>query len=80
MNTLFVASGLITVIFSILSFVESKYISKTNKDIKESVRETLMVFVSVLAGSFILDKFKLGKVAMSSENKQTAVFVDKPEF
>ena len=80
MNNSLISSGIITVIFAILSFVESKYISKTNKEVKEIVRETVMVFASVFVGSLILDKLKLGKPNMGSSKQAAAVFTDKPEF
>ena len=80
MNNSLIASGIITVIFAILSFVESKYISKTNKEVKETVRETVMVFASVFVGSLILDKLKLGKPNITSSKQAAAVFTDKPEF
>jgi hypothetical protein len=80
MNT-FVVSGIISVVFLIAKFIEMRFIDKESKPLKLLIRDSLLVFVSVLFGLFIIDQLKPviqegGEAIISNP----AVFTDNPGF
>jgi hypothetical protein len=56
MDNIFFAAGFISVIFFIAKFLEMRYIDKETKPLKFIIRDTLLVFVSVVAGNFVIEQ------------------------
>jgi hypothetical protein len=56
MDNIFLVSGIISVIFFIAKFLEMRYIDNEPKPLKLLVRDTLLVYISVVFGCFILDQ------------------------
>lgn len=58
MNNIFLIAGIISVIFFIAKFLEMRYINNEPKPLKFLIRDSLLVYVSVVIGSFILEQLK----------------------
>lgn len=58
MDNIFLVAGIISVIFFIAKFLEMRYIEDEAKPIKFLIRDSLLVYVSVVIGSFVLDQLK----------------------
>ena len=58
MDNIFLISGIISVIFFIAKFLEMRYVDKESKPLKLLIRDSLLVYVSVIIGSFILTQLK----------------------
>jgi len=56
MDNIFLVAGIISVIFFIAKFLEMRYIDEESKPLKLLIRDALVVYVSVVIGSFILDQ------------------------
>jgi hypothetical protein len=56
MDNIFLVAGIISVIFFIAKFLEMRYIDEEPKPLKLLIRDALVVYVSVVIGSFILDQ------------------------
>ena len=81
MNNIFVVAGIISIIFLIVKFVEMRFVDKESKPLKLLVRDTLLVFFSVISGHFILDQLKpIMQEGGESGISNPAVFTDNPTF
>ena len=58
MDNIFLVAGIISVIFFIARFLEMRYIDDEPKPLKLLMRDSLLVYVSVVSGSFILEQLK----------------------
>ena len=58
MDNIFVIAGIIAVIFFIVKFLEMRFVDKESKPLKFLVRDTLVVYVSVVAGNFIYSRHR----------------------
>ena len=67
---------IISIIYFFIKFIEMRYISKVNLSLKELFTNTIIVYLSVIAGYFVLNQFKLN---ISSLN-EPPVFIDGPGF
>lgn len=56
MDNIFLVAGIISVIFFIAKFLEMRHIDNEPKPLKILVRDSLLVYVSVVAGNFILEQ------------------------
>ena len=77
MDKVLVNAGVIAVVYSLIKFVEMRMILKEARPIKELLRDTIMVYVSAIAGMFIIEQ--MGTVSLTGKNA-TNVFVGNPEF
>ena len=77
MDNIFIIAGIISVVFLLSKFIEMRFIEKESKPLKLLVRDTLLVYFSVISGYFIIGQLnpviKGGSVA-------TQVFTDNPGF
>ena len=77
MNNIFANAGIIAVVYSLIKFVEMRMILKESRPVKELLRDSIIVYISTIAGMFIIDQMDsittIGK-------KSTNVFVGNPEF
>ena len=80
MNT-FVVAGIISVVFLIAKFIEMRFVDKESKPLKLLIRDSLLVFVSVLFGLFVIDQLKpVIQEGGASAVVNPTVFVDNPGF
>ena len=76
MDNIFVISGVISIIFLLAKFIEMRFIDKENKPLKLLMRDTLLVYCSVIFGNYVIEQFK----PINIKESVTAVFTDNPEF
>ncbi len=79
MENIFLEALIISIIYSIINFLEMRYYQKEDKTIKDIVKEGLLVYLSVISGVFIVEQFKPEVEKIVSE-APPLVFVDNPPF
>lgn len=75
-SSIFLTAVAVAVSYLIFRFIEMRIILKENKPLKILARDTLIVYLSVLLGSFVMEQF--GTSSMGK--KMTEVFTNSPEF
>jgi len=89
MESIFLVTFITTLLFILAKFIEFKYFhGDETKPLKETVRDTLLVLVCALGGSYgyfqfqdsIGDFFNVVTEAKVLNNASTQVFTDKPNF
>jgi len=79
MDNIFLVAGIISVIFFIAKFLEMRYVEKEPKPLKILIRDSLLVYVSVVFGNFIIQQLK--PVINEVEIPTTPLaFTDNPPF
>ena len=84
----FILSALVTFLFSLLKFIEMKYIDKEMKPMKLFIRDAIIVFISTLLccyvffsyDSYITDFFNVVTDSKVINPANTQVFTDVPGF
>ena len=78
---IFVIAGIISVVFFIVKFIEMRFIDRESKPLKFLIRDSLLVYFSVIVGNFLIDQLK-PVIQEGGENILTnpAVFTDNPGF
>ena len=81
MSNIFIIAAVISVIFLIAKFIEMRYVEKESKPLKLLIRDSLLVYFSVVSGYFILEQLKpvMGDEA-SLRGGNTPAFTGNPEF
>jgi hypothetical protein len=79
MDNIFLVAGLIAVIFFVSKFLEMRYVDKDTKPLKLLVKDSLLVFISVIAGNFILEQVK-PVIDENLTQANPAAFTDNPPF
>ena len=75
MSNYFIVGLISSIMYIIYKFIEMRFILKENKPLKELFRDSLVVFLSVIVGLFVLDQFN------SNVGKSVPkVFTDMPNF
>jgi hypothetical protein len=81
MNNIFVFAGIISIIFFIAKFLETKYLDEEPKPLKFIIRDTLIVYMGVIGGSFVLDQLKPVMDGVEGGNPVIPLaFTDNPPF
>ena len=80
MKNIFVISGIISFVFLIAKFIEMRFIEKESKPLKFLIRDSLLVYFSVIVGYFIIDQLKSVIQNGGEISKSVPVFTDNPEF
>jgi len=79
MDNIFLVAGIISVIFFIAKFLEMQYIEKESKPLKVLIRDSLVVYVSVIFGNFIVEQ--LSPVIKDASIIEIPIaFTDNPPF
>lgn len=79
MDNIFLIAGIISVIFLIAKFLEMRYIDKEPKPLKYLIRDTLLVYLSVITGKFVVDQ--LNPIIHETSTPVTPIaFTDNPPF
>jgi hypothetical protein len=79
MDNIFFVAGFISIIFFIAKFLEMRYIDKETKPLKFIIRDTLVVFVCVVAGNFVIEQVSPVVNEIVPE-LSTVAFTDNPPF
>jgi len=79
MDNIFLVAGIISVIFFIAKFLEMRYVDDEPKPLKILVRDSLLVYVSVVSGNFILEQLNpvINETVVPIE---PLAFTDNPPF
>ena len=74
---MFVVATIISFIYLLIRFVEMRFILKENKPLKELIRDSLLVYLAVVSGHFVMEQIvPLTEGLKSSPN----VFTNDPDF
>jgi len=84
----FILAALVTFLFSLLKFIEMKYIDKEMKPMKLFIRDAIIVFISTLLccyvffsyDTYITDFFNVVTDSKVINPANTQVFTDVPGF
>jgi hypothetical protein len=79
MDNIFLIAGIISAIFFIGKFLEMRYVEDESKPLKLLIRDALLVYISVIMGSFILDQLKPVMEEINIPSTPLA-FTDNPPF
>ncbi len=79
MENIFLGALIISLIYVIIIFLEMRYYQKDDKQVKDIVKEGLLVYFSVISGIFIMQQFK-PEVEKIINEAPPLVFVDNPPF
>ena len=75
-SSIFLTAIAVSLAYLVFRFIEMRLILKENKPLKILARDTLLVYLSVLLGNFIMNQF--GSSSMGK--KMTEVITNSPEF
>ena len=79
MNT-YTTAGFVSAVFIIFKFVEMRLIDKESKPLKILIRDTLLVYFSVIAAFFFIEQLDSNLPEGSSSVGGTVAFTDTPGF
>ena len=75
-ESIFITAAVISFSYFLFKFLEMRFILKENKSIKMILRDTLIVYFSVLAGKFILEQMG----PLKNLAKTPTIFTNDPDF
>ena len=78
MENIFIIAAVVSIIFFIAKFIEMRFVEKENKPLKLLIRDSLLVYFSVIFGHFMLEQLKPAIHGGGAEMQQ--VFTDNPSF
>ena len=79
MTSIFIIAAVISITFLLIKFLEMRYIEKESKPLKLLIRDTLLVYFSVILANFVMDQINPIMTAGAGK-KVTPVFTDNPTF
>jgi hypothetical protein len=79
MTNIFVVAAVISITFLITKFIEMRFIEKESKPLKLLIRDTLLVYFSVIIANFVMDQIN-SVIKEGPSTKVTPVFTDNPGF
>ena len=79
---MFLVSTVISVIFFITKFIEMRFIDKETKPLKYLIRDSFLVYFSVIISNFIMDQINpiMDGGGIGPNLKITPAFTDNPGF
>jgi hypothetical protein len=80
MVNIFLIALIIAIVFLVIKFIEMRFIDKESKPLKLLIRDALLVYLSVVAGYFILEQLKPVIQNGGTDIINTPVFTDNPGF
>jgi hypothetical protein len=80
MENIFIIAAIISFIFLVSKFIEMRFIEKENKPLKLLIRDTLLVYFSVISGHLILEQLRPIIQSAGEGLSSPQVFTDNPEF
>lgn len=79
MRNIFAIAAFVSIIFLFAKFIEMRFIEKENKPLKQLIRDTIIVYFSVIISDVILEQVqpmvKGGNISIHPQ-----IFTDNPEF
>lgn len=81
MENIFIIAAVISFIFLIIKFIEMRFVEKEAKPLKLLIRDTLVVYISVIFGNFIIEQLKpVIQQGGIGGTTNPVVFTDNPTF
>jgi hypothetical protein len=80
MDNIFIIAMVISIVFFNSKFVEMRFIDNESKPLKLLIRDTLLVYFSVISGYFIMEQLKPVLETVGENISAPQVFTDNPEF
>lgn len=80
MTNTFIVAGIISIVYFLVKFTEMRFVDKESKPLKLLIRDSLLVYFSVIVGSFLMDQLKPIMEDSSSTPCMPSVFTDNPGF
>lgn len=80
MDNIFIIATVISIVFLISKFIEMRFIDNESKPLKLLIRDTLLVYFSVISGYFIMEQLKPVLETVGESISTPQVFTDNPEF
>jgi hypothetical protein len=81
MSNSFWKAFIISIVYFIARFIEMRFIIKENKPLKILVRDTFIVYFSVIIGDFLLEQMNsIVQLGGQGINNTIPVFIDEPKF
>jgi hypothetical protein len=74
--SIFLIATIISITYLVIKFLEMRLIEKEDKPLKFLIRDTLIVYFSVIIGNFVIQQLQ----PISNIAKITPVFTDNPGF
>ena len=56
-QSIFITAGMVSFVYLIIKYLEMKFILKEVRPMKLLMRDTIIVYLSVVSGSFVVDQF-----------------------
>jgi hypothetical protein len=75
-NSIFISALVISIVYIIFKFLEMRLILKETKPLKFMLRDSIIVYFSVLIGNFVMGQME----PLKNMSKQVSVFTDNPTF
>jgi len=79
MTNTFLIAGIVAGIFFIMKFIEMRVVDKESKPLKLLIRDSLVVYISVVMGDFVVDQLQPFIVGENITHAPS-VFINNPEF
>ena len=80
MDNIFFISAIMSLVFFIFKFIEMRFVDKESKPLKLLIRDSLLVYFSVIIGHFVIEQLKTVVQNGGEGSKLTPVFTDNPNF
>jgi hypothetical protein len=75
-GSIFITAAVISFFYFFFKFIEMRFILKENKSLKSILRDTIIVYFSVLTGNFILEQMG----PLKNLTATPAIFTNAPDF
>jgi len=76
-SSVFITAGAVSIIYLLIRFLEMRFIIKENKPLKILFRDALLVYFSVVGGSFIIEQIQPLSGVL---NEKVDAFTNPPNF
>jgi len=81
MENMYFISTLISITFLIFKIIDVKIVKKNDIIIKYIIRDSLLVFLSVICGLYLTEQIgELNLFSLVHEQNSVSAFTNKPEF
>ena len=80
MDNIFLLATVISVTYFIAKFIEMRIVEKESKPLKFLIRDSLLVYFSVIVANFILEQLRPMIQTAGSASNATQIFIDEPGF
>ena len=80
MDNIFFVAAIISIVFFIAKFIEMRFVEKESKPLKFLIRDSLLVYFSVVFGNFLIGQINPVMNGGSVKANVTPVFTDNPGF